>query len=262
MLRSQFRALHETGLFVMPNAWDAASAKVMVSAGAVAVATTSSGLAATLGRADYQVTPDELLRHTALMVAQAGVPVNIDSERCYGTDPEGVGEFVNALAATGAAGCSIEDFDPATGAIDPIETSVERVAAAAEATAAHGMVLTARAERHLYETNADFSDTFSRLRLFAEAGATCIYAPGLTDAAQIARVCSIGPPVNVLISTATPTVNELAELGVRRVSTGGALIRVALGEAHRAVRELVGNGTLGYMDGAIDGLEFDQLFGG
>jgi 2-methylisocitrate lyase-like PEP mutase family enzyme len=246
----------------MPNAWDVASAKVMASAGAVAVATTSSGLAATVGRTDYEVTQDELLRHSSLMVANAGVPVNIDSERCYGTDPKGVAEFVRALAATGAAGCSIEDFDPSTGAIDPIEISVERVAAAAEVAAPQGMLLTARAERHLYETNPDFDDTLTRLRLFAEAGAACIYAPGLTDAAQIAEVCSIGPPVNVLISTATPTVKELADLGVRRVSTGGALVRVALGETRRAVHELLGNGTLGYMAGAIDGEEFNQMLGG
>jgi 2-methylisocitrate lyase-like PEP mutase family enzyme len=188
--------------------------------------------------------------------------VNIDSERCYGTDPDGVAEFVRALAATGAAGCSIEDFDPSTAAIDPIETSVERVAAAVEVAAAHGMVLTARAERHLYQADADFEDTLSRLRLFAEAGAACIYAPGLADAAQIAEMCSIGPPVNVLISTATPTVKELAELGVRRVSTGGALIRVALGEAQRAVHELLGAGTVEYMDGAIEGQEFDRMLSG
>jgi 2-methylisocitrate lyase-like PEP mutase family enzyme len=167
---------------------------------------------------------------------------------------------VHALAATGAAGCSIEDFNPATESIDPIEVSVDRVAAAAEAAAAHGMVLTARAERHLYEADADFDDTVARLRLFAEAGAGCVYAPGLTDPAQIGELCAIGPPVNVLISTATPTVNELAELGVRRVSTGGALVRAALGEVGRAVDELLNDGTLTYMHRALDGGEFNQLF--
>ncbi len=258
-LRSRFRALHETGIFVMPNAWDSASAKVMAAAGASAVATTSSGFAATLGRTDYLVTEAELLRHSALMAATAGVPVNVDSERCYGTDPQGVADFVNTLAGTGVAGCSIEDFDPATGSIDPIEMSVDRVAAAAEAAAKHGMVLTARAERHLYEADADFADTLTRLRLFAEAGAGCIYAPGLTDPAQIAEVCAIGPPVNVLISPATPPVAQLAELGVRRVSTGGALVRAAMGEVRRAVDELLNDGTLTYMQRAIDGGEFNEL---
>ncbi|MFW2381401.1 MAG: isocitrate lyase/PEP mutase family protein [Acidimicrobiales bacterium] len=260
-MRTRFSTLHESGLFVMPNAWDAASAKVMATAGASAVATTSSGFAATLGRVDYEVTAEELLRHSALMCETAGVPVNVDSERCFGADSRGVADFVDELGATGAAGFSIEDFNPATESIDPIDTAVERVAAAAEAAADHGMTLTARAERHLYESDADFDDTLTRLRLFAEAGAGCIYAPGLRDPAQIAAVCALGPPVNVLISPATPTVNELADLGVRRVSTGGALTRVALGEVRRAIDELIGSGTLNYMKHAIDGQEFDRMLG-
>ena len=171
--RKQFRALHDHGLFVMPNAWDGASARVMVSSGAVAVATTSSGFAATLGRADYEVTLDELLRHSALLASVAGAPVSVDSERCYGTDPAGVADCVEALAAAGVAGCSIEDYDPASGAIDSIEVAVERVSAAVEVANRHGMVLTARAERHLYEADADFNDTMDRLRRFAHAGAGC-----------------------------------------------------------------------------------------
>ncbi|MBT8239802.1 MAG: isocitrate lyase/phosphoenolpyruvate mutase family protein [Acidimicrobiia bacterium] len=258
--RSRFRTLHEEGIFVMPNAWDSASAKVMAAVGAAAVATTSSGFAATLGRTDYRVTEEELIRHSALMTATAGVPVNVDSERCYGVDPSEVADFVHALAATGAAGCSIEDFNPATESIDAIDASVDRVAAASEAARAHGMVLTARAERHLYQADADFDDTMTRLRRFAEAGADCVYAPGLSEPAQIAEVCAIGPPVNVLISPATPTVTELAELGVRRVSTGGALVRSALGEVKRAVDELLTDGTLTYMHRALDGAEFNQLF--
>ena len=257
--RTQFRTLHETGLFVMPNAWDGASARVMVESGAVAVATTSSGFAATLGRTDYEVTLDELLRHSALLASVAGAPVSVDSERCYGTNPAGVADCVDALAAAGVAGCSIEDFDPATEAIDSIEVSVERVGAAAEAARRHGMVLTARAERHLYEADADFNDTMQRLRLFAEAGAGCIYAPGLSDPAQIAAVCQIGPAVNVLLTSATPSIPKLAELGVRRVSTGGALVRSALGEVRRAIAELHGEGTQTYMTRAIGGRDFDRM---
>ena len=257
--RSKFRSLHEDGLFVMPNAWDGASARVMVSSGAVAVATTSSGLAATLGRTDYEVELDTLLRHSALLASVAGAPVSVDSERCYGSTTAGVAECVEALAAAGVAGCSIEDFDPATDAIDPIETSVERVAAAVEVANRHGMVLTARAERHLYEADADFNDTMERLRRFADAGAGCIYAPGLTDPAHIAAVCQIGPPVNVLVSPATPPIGKLAELGVRRVSTGGALMRSALGEVRRAVKELHDEGTLSYMQRAIGGGDFDRI---
>ena len=259
--RKQFRALHEDGLFVMPNAWDGASARVMVSSGAVAVATTSSGFAATLGRADYEVTLDELLRHSALLASVAGAPVSVDSERCYGTDPAGVADCVEALAAAGVAGCSIEDYDPASGAIDSIEVAVERVSTAVEVANRHGMVLTARAERHLYEADADFNDTMDRLRRFAHAGAGCIYAPGLTDSAQIAAACQIGPAVNVLLSPATPPIGKLAELGVRRVSTGGALVRSALGEVRRAVKELHDEGTLSYMARAIGGRDFDTILG-
>ena len=257
--RKQFRTLHHDGLFVMPNAWDGASARVMVASGAVAVATTSSGFAATLGRTDYAVTLDELLRHSALLASVAGAPVSVDSERCYGATPAGVADCVEALAAAGVAGCSIEDFDPASETIDSIDISVERVGAAVEVANRHGMVLTARAERHLYETNADFNDTMERLRRFAEAGAGCIYAPGLSDPAQIAAVCQIGPAVNVLLSQATPPIAKLAELGVRRVSTGGALVRSALGEVRRAVRELHDEGTLSFMTRAIGGQDFDSI---
>ena len=243
----------------MPNAWDGISARVMVARGAPAVATTSSGHAATLGRVDTTVALEELLAHAEFMARTAGVPVNLDSERCYGDDAAGVAACVEALAETGAAGCSIEDYDPATGEIDPVDVAAERVAAAATVANRTGMVLTARAERHLYETDPDFDDTLQRLKSYAEAGAGCLYAPGLRDAGQIAAVCNVGLPVNVLITPATPSVSRLAELGVRRISTGGALQRAAMGELDRAVDELLGAGTLHYMKRAMAGADFDSL---
>lgn len=258
-LRVRFRELHSTGLLVMPNAWDVASARVMAAAGVQAVATTSSGFAATLGRDDYEVVADELLSHAALLARSAGVPLNVDSERCFGASPAEVADFVSALGDTGAAGCSIEDYDPATEAIDDIEVATERVAAAVEAAKRHDMVLTARAERHLYETDAPIDDTLDRLQRYADAGADVLYAPGLADPDDYAAVCALGLPVNALMSPATPTVGELAELGVRRVSTGGALLRVGLGEVKRAVEELIGAGTLDYMNRSLRGAEFADI---
>ncbi len=246
----------------MPNAWDSASAITMARSGAPAVATTSSGFAATFGRTDYAVEADQLLTHSALLARTATVPVSVDSERCYGSTPAAVTSFAEELAGTGVAGFSIEDYNPATASIESIEVSTERVAAAAEVATARGLVLTARAERHLYEQNPDFDDTIARLRAYAEAGAGCVYAPGLSDPDQIAAVCAIGPAVNVLLTPKTPSVPELAALGVRRVSTGGALLRVALGETQRAVEELLDTGTLGYMDKAISGGTFNGWLDG
>jgi len=255
--RSRFAQLHESGLFVMPNAWDSASAITMAQSGALAIATTSSGFAATFGRRDYAIEADTLLTHSALLAATAGVPVNVDSERCFGKDAAGVAAFVEQLVDTGIAGCSIEDFDPAGEVIDPIHVATERVAAAAEVCNANSVILTARAERHLYEKDADFDDTLARLRSFAAAGAGCLYAPGLTDHEQIAAVCQLGVPINILITPKTPTVPELAQLGVRRVSTGGALIRSAMAGVQRAVEELVGPGTFNYMAESLSGRTFD-----
>ena len=144
--RERFRELHRDGLFVMPNAWDIGSARLLVSVGFEAIATTSSGHAASLGRADQQVTRDELLAHVEALAAAVDVPLSVDAERCFADDPAGIGETVELIAEAGAAGCSIEDYDPATDAIDALDVAVERVAAAADAAKTHGLVLTARAE--------------------------------------------------------------------------------------------------------------------
>lgn len=256
--RRRFAALHARGLFVMPNAWDAGSARLLVHLGFPALATTSSGHAASLGKLDQTVTRDELLAHVEQLVAAVEVPLSVDAERCFADDPDGVAETVRLLAEAGASGCSIEDFDPRSGTIDPLATAVERVSAAAEAAHRSGMILTARAENHLYGVG-DLDDTVERLRAYRAAGADVVYAPGLTDADDIRRVvAATDAPVNVLAMRTTPPVPVLAELGVRRVSTGGGLTRAAYGALRRAADELRGPGTATYLDEAIAGDELDE----
>jgi 2-methylisocitrate lyase-like PEP mutase family enzyme len=234
---------------LMPNAWDAGSARLLASLGFEAVATTSSGFAATLGRLDGAVTRDEALGHAAAVVAAVDVPVAADTENGWADDPAGVAETMSRAAATGLAGCSIEDF---TGREeDPIYDhllAAERVAAAAEA--AHGgpdrLVLTARTENHLHGRD-DLADTISRLQAFQEAGADVLFAPGVVDAASIrAIVTSVGRPVSVLALPGCPPVAELAELGVARVSVGGAFAYAALAALADAATELRDHGTYGW----------------
>jgi 2-methylisocitrate lyase-like PEP mutase family enzyme len=173
------------------------------------------------------VTADELLGHAAALAAAVDVPVSVDSERCY-DDVEG---FVDELAATGVAGFSIEDYDPGTGAIDPVDVAARRVAHAAEAGRRHGLVLMARAENHLYGRD-DIDDTLVRLRAFREAGADVVYAPGVKDDATIALlVAGVDAPLNVLLWPGGPDAAALEQLGVRRVSVGGALAYVAYAAA-------------------------------
>lgn len=250
-VRARFRELHEAGCFVLPNPFDVGSARILQQLGFVALATTSSGFAATLGRPDGHVTRDELVAHVAAITAAVDIPLNVDAERCYADTPTGVAETVAMLAAAGAAGVSIEDWDPATGAIDPIEVATERVAAAAEVCARHGIVLTGRAENLLHGVT-DLDDTIARLRSYVAAGAGCAYAPGLTDTGTIGTVVrAVGAPVNVLALGATPAVPELAAAGVRRVSTGGALAWAAYGALVAAAEELQGPGTTTYLDRAL-----------
>ena len=241
----------------MPNAWDVGSARLLASMGFPAIATTSSGHAAALGRTDQHVTRDELLVHVEALAAAVEIPISVDAERCFADDPAGVAETVRLVAEAGAAGCSIEDYDPRSGSIDPIEVALERVAAAAEAAREHGMVLTARAENHLYDLG-DLDDTITRLRAYRDAGADVLYAPGLVTADEIKRVVDeIGAPINVLAMRRTPPVPALAGLGVRRVSTGGGLARAAYGALVAAAQELQDAGTSTYLDAAIAGSDLD-----
>jgi 2-methylisocitrate lyase-like PEP mutase family enzyme len=255
--RERFRAMHREGLFVMPNAWDIGSARLLASIGFEAIATTSSGHAASLGRADQGVSRDELLSHVEALVGAVDMPVSVDAERCFADDPAGVARTVELLAAARAAGCSIEDYDPATGSIDALDVATERVAAASEAARKHELVLTARAENHLYGID-DLDDTIERLVAYRAAGAEVVYAPGLVDRDQIERlVKAVDAPVNVLAMRAGPTVPELEGLGVRRVSTGGGLARVAYGALLTAGRELQARGTYSYLDSAVSTSELE-----
>jgi 2-methylisocitrate lyase-like PEP mutase family enzyme len=259
--RSRFRALHARDeLFVMPNPWDVGSAKLLAWSGFEALATTSAGFAWALGKLDQTVTRDELVEHVAAISQATPLPLNVDSERCYPSDEGGVARTVELLAEAGAAGCSIEDYDPGTQSVDPLELAAERVAVAVEA--AHGlaepMVLTARAENHIRSLD-DLDDTIARLVAYRDAGADCVYAPGLADLDQIAAVVNaVGIPVNVLALPGGPSISELASVGVRRVSTGGLLASVAYGALLAGAAELRDEGTSTYGTG---GASRDALAG-
>ncbi|QSB15286.1 isocitrate lyase/phosphoenolpyruvate mutase family protein [Natronosporangium hydrolyticum] len=249
--RRGFRELHQSGTFVLPNAWDQGSARLLAQLGFPAVATTSSGLAASLGRADQQLHRDQLIEHVAALSSTVEIQVAVDAERGYAPDPDGVAATVELLAQAGASGVSIEDYDPVTGQIDRVEVAVERIAAAAAVCDRHGMVLTGRAENHLYGV-ADLADTIARLRAYRAAGAACVYAPGLGELAEITRVADeVDAPLNVLALRQGPAVPELARAGVRRVSTGGALAWAAYGALVRAAGELRDTGTSTFLDHAL-----------
>ena len=248
--RDAFRALHAAErLFVMPNPWDVGSARLLAAAGFPALATTSAGFAWSLGKLDQQVTREELVAHVQSLAAATDLPLNVDSERCYPDDAGGVAETARLLAEAGAAGFSIEDYDPANGRIDPVERAAERVAEAAEA--ARGMVLTGRAENHIRGVD-DLDDTIARLLAYRDAGAAAVYAPGLRDLEQIRAVVeAVGVPVNVLALPQGPSVARLASAGVRRVSTGGALAGAAYGALVAAADELRNDGTSRYAEAAV-----------
>jgi 2-methylisocitrate lyase-like PEP mutase family enzyme len=241
--RERFLAMHQSGVFVLPNPYDIGTARLLAAQGFEALATTSAGFAATLGRLDMQITRDELIAHTRVMAAATDLPLNVDAERCYADDVAGVQQTVQLLADAGAAGFSIEDWNPATDQIDPIDTAAERVAAAAETARQHGLLLTARCENHLHGI-ADVDDTVERLEAYRDAGAHALYAPLLPDMASIERVVAIGLPVNVLLLPGGPTVAELGALGVRRISTGSLLANAALGAFSNASRSLFDTGQL------------------
>jgi len=246
--------MHERDqLFVMPNPWDAGSARLLASCGFEALATTSEGMAWSLGKLDQTVSRDELVAHVASLAQATSLPLNVDSERCFPDDPGGVTETVAQLADAGAAGFSIEDYDPATGGMDDIGMAANRVAIAAEAAhrLSEPMVLTGRAENHVHGVD-DLDDTIARLIAYRDAGADAVYAPGLRDLGQIAAVVeAIGIPVNALALPKGPTIAELASAGVRRVSTGSWLAAAAYGALLTGARELAGEGTSCYAEGGV-----------
>ncbi len=263
----RFRELHEPGRpLLLPNPWDAGSARLFASLGFHALATTSSGFAATLGRLDGSVTREEALAHSAVIVAATDLPVSADLESGFADAPAGVAETARGAVAAGLAGFSVED---ATGdAAQPIfgrEEAAERVRAAAE-VAHRGpaqLVVTARAENFLHD-RPDLDDTIARLQAYQEAGADVLYAPGPTDAAVIgAIVSSVDRPVNVLVRRGAPSIPELAKLGVSRISVGGAFAFVGIAAVTAAAVELRDQGTYGFVEGsAAGGAAARAAFGG
>jgi 2-methylisocitrate lyase-like PEP mutase family enzyme len=244
-----FRALHHGPPFLIPNPWDAGSARVLESLGFKALATTSSGFAFTLGRRDGSVTLAELCAHVRLLEAACDLPVSADIENGYGPRPEDAAAAVAAVADAGAAGGSIEDWDAEAG-IYPREQAAERIAAAAEAARAAGFpfTLTARAENHI-RGNPDLDDTIARLQAFEEAGADVLFAPGLRTVEEIRAVCAaVSRPVNVL-GRPGMTLAEIFDAGAQRVSVGGALTWVAARALTDAARALLA-GDFSSLEGA------------
>ncbi|WP_426571216.1 isocitrate lyase/PEP mutase family protein [Aquihabitans sp. McL0605] len=250
----RFLALHEgPSPLLMPNPWDLGSTKVLAALGFEALATTSSGFAATLGRLDGAVDRDEAIAHAAAVVAAVDLPVSADLENCFADQPEGVAETIELAVGAGLAGCSVEDWDGA--AIYDVELAADRVAAAAEA--AHRgpvhLVLTGRAENHIRGRD-DLADTIARLQRYQEAGADVLFAPGVTEPDALrSLLAEVDRPVNVVARPGCPPVAELAALGVRRISVGGWFALAALGAVVEAATELRDHGTYGYLDGAKTG---------
>jgi 2-methylisocitrate lyase-like PEP mutase family enzyme len=253
-LADGFLALHKSDRpLLMPNPWDIGAAKLLESLGFEALATTSSGFAATLGRLDGRVTRDEAIAHAAAIVDAVDVPVSADLENCFADEPARVAETVRLAVDAGLAGCSVEDYSGhESDTIYDAGLAAERVAAAAEA--AHSgpqkLVLTARAE-NLIHGRDDLADTIARLQSYQEAGADVLFAPGVRDLDTIRElVSSVDLPVNVLALPGMPSVAELAEAGVSRISVGGAFAFAAYGAAAAAGRELLDSGTYGYWETA------------
>jgi len=238
---ARFRELHAGEPFVIPNPWDAGSARVLEALGFEALATTSSGFAFTLGRLDGSVSLEEIEAHVRLLDAATKLPVSVDLENGYGPRAEDAAEAIRRVAAVGAVGGSIEDFDRDGGRIYELAEAVERVAAAAEVATAldFPFTFTARAENYLHG-NPDLDDTIARLRAYEEAGADVLYAPGVGSVADIRTVCeAVGKPVNVLAHPHI-TFAEIAAAGAQRVSVGGALAWAAvegMATAAEAIRD-------------------------
>jgi 2-methylisocitrate lyase-like PEP mutase family enzyme len=240
----EFRSLHREGCFVMPNPHDVGTAKLLQAKGFPALATTSSGFAASIGKLDMTVDRDTLVSHVTQVASSVEIPLNVDSERCFSEDLDGIRETVRLLSAAGAAGFSIEDWNPISAEIDPLDRAALRVGAAASAASDSGMVLTARCE-HLLHGVDDLDATIERLLAYRTAGAEVVYAPGLASLGDVRRVVSsVGVPLNVLLLPGGPTIEELAAAGVRRISTGGLLARAAYGAVASAADSVLSNGNV------------------
>lgn len=264
--RAAFRALHDSGCFILPNPWDVGSAKYLASLGFKALASTSSGFAWSTGRADNHVRREDILAHLSTLIAATDLPVNADFESGFGSTPDDVAQSVAMAIATGVAGLSIEDSTgDAAAPLRPIDAAAQRIAAARGAIDQHGgdTLLIGRAENFVVGIH-DLDDTIDRLKAYADAGADCLYAPGIKTREQIeAVVAAVSPkPVNVLVGSVSPfTLDDLAAMGVRRISVGGALARSAWGGFMAAAQALT-EGRFDGFAGAASGAQLDAQFGG
>jgi methylisocitrate lyase len=261
---ARFHRLHESGCFVIPNPWDAGSARLLAGLGFQALATTSSGFAWTLGRRDNHVTLDEALGYFRGVAAAVDVPVSGDFEGGFAVEPDEVAANVARAAQTGIAGLSIEDStgDPAHPLFDfPLAVARIRAARAAIDASGSGLLLTARSEGFI-AGRPDLAETLRRLEAYAGAGADCLFAPGLRSVSDIAAVVhTVDPkPVNVLVGSDFTTLAQLADLGVRRISVGGALARAAWTGFLGAAREIATAGTFTALGRAVPGSEFNPMF--
>lgn len=261
---NRFHALHTSGCFVIPNPWDVGSARLLEQMGFKALATTSSGLAWSMGKSDNHVTLDDVLAHLRVISGAVGIPVNADFEGGFAIEPAGVAANVGAAVATGIAGISIEDSsgDPGNPLLE-FGLSVERIKAARQAidTSGTGVLLTARSEGFIVG-RPDLAETIRRVTAYAAAGADCLYAPGLRSLADIkAVVDAVAPtPVNVLMGSDFATVAQLAALGVRRISVGGALARAAWTGFFQAAKEIAEQGTFTGLARAIPFADINKSF--
>jgi 2-methylisocitrate lyase-like PEP mutase family enzyme len=256
----EFRRLHESGCFVIPNPWDVGSAKLLAQLGFKALATTSSGFAWSLGRRDRHITLADSLGHLRAISASVDVPVNADFEAAFAVDPEDVATNVRRAAATGVAGLSVEDSTgDASKPLFDFDLAVDRIRAARRALDEEGgkVLLTGRAENH-----APLAERIRRLAAFADAGADCLFAPGLRSLAEVTEVVrAVAPkPVNVLVNSDFTTVAELAAAGVRRISVGGALARAAWAGFFRAAREIAEQGTFTALAAGTPSADMERAF--
>lgn len=266
--KSAFRLLHDApGAFIIPNPWDVGTARILAAMGFQALATTSAGMAFSYGVAEGRTSREDTLAHCRALVSATPLPVSADLEKGFGDSPESAAETIHAAAEIGLAGCSLEDHtgDPDEPIYD-FSLAVERIAAAAEArfALAHDFVLTARCENFMWG-RPDLDDTIKRLEAFEAAGADVLYAPGLRDLETIRILCeAVSKPVNVVMGLpgATFTVDELAAAGVKRISVGSALARLAYGAFVSAAREMSTDGTFRFAERAMGFAELEGFFTG
>jgi len=263
---AEYRRLHESGCFVMPNPWDIGSARLLVNLGFRAVATTSAGFAWSVGRRDTEISLEVAVAHLRAISGSVDVPVNADFEDGFAKEPEAVAANVSAAAATGIAGLSIEDSTGSKQApLYEFDLAVERIKAARRAIdqSGTGVLLTGRAEGFI-AGRPDIDETIRRLVAYADAGADCLYAPGVRSAADVSAIVrAVTPkPVNVLVGGDYFTFAQLADLGVRRISVGGALARAALTAFLAAAREIAEQGTFSALSRTIAVPELNALFSG